>query len=86
VTTAAPRAHLRSVDLLRGYIHLSGLTYRELAEKAGVAHATLANLARPSGRTSCSSEVAERLAGALEVDTALLFLSDVCTTDDDAPI
>lgn len=90
MTTPPPRTRLRSVDLLRGYITISGLTYRELATKAGVAHATLANLARPGGRTSCTAEVAERLAGALEVDTELLFKADteivvpmVCTTDAD---
>lgn len=86
MTTPPPRARLRSVDLLRGYIHLSGLTYRELAGKAGIAHATLANLARPGGRTSCSTDVAGRLADALEVDTHLLFLSEVCTTDADVAI
>jgi plasmid maintenance system antidote protein VapI len=68
---------LRSVDLLRGYIQVSGLSYREIAHRAGVAHATLANLARPGGRTSCSEDVAVRLARALEVDTHLLFLSAV---------
>lgn len=82
VTAPATRARLRSVDLLRGYIHLSGLTYRELAEKAGVSHGLLANLARHGGRTSCSSQMAERVASALEVDVDLLFLSDpTCTLD-----
>jgi transcriptional regulator with XRE-family HTH domain len=83
-------ARLRSTELLRGYINVSRLTYREIAAQAGIAHATLANLARPGGRTTCSIDVAQRIAAALDVAVAVLFefivLSEASITPASAPI
>jgi hypothetical protein len=74
-------ARLRSTELLRGYINVSRLTYREIAAQAGIAHATLAN---------CSIDVAQRIAAALDVAVAVLFefivLSEASITPASAPI
>ena len=72
---------VRDRDYLRTTLAHTGLTYRQLAEKAGVNHATLANLARPGGRQSCSEGTARAICAAVGVDVGLLFLSSVCGTD-----
>jgi len=69
--------NLRSPTVLRYHIAAAGLTYRELAHQAGIAHATLANLCRPEGRQRCSAETARRIAFALDLAPSDLFLSDI---------
>lgn len=64
---------VRDVGYLRDTLTHSGLTYRAAAERAGVSHATIANMAR-GGRPGCTRESAEKIAAALGVhNVALLF-------------
>lgn len=70
---------VKDVDKLRDAIARSGLSYRELAARAGISHAVLANLAR-GARDGCSDETARRLCFAFDVAPSSLFLSDVYTT------
>lgn len=67
------RVQLRSAAYLRDTIAHAGLSYRQVASDAGIAHATLANLAR-GGRNGCTAGTAERIATALGLDVDLLFV------------
>lgn len=66
---------VRDRDKLRQLLEASDMSYREIAERAGVSHAVLANLARVGGRDGCSEETARRICFALDVARSDLFLS-----------
>jgi transposase len=65
---------VRDREYLRKTLEHTGLSYREIAARAGVSHATVANLARTDGRDGCSEASARAISSAVGADVYLLFL------------
>lgn len=66
------RMFLRDPDTMRGYLRLLNLSERELANRAGIGHATLNHLL--SGRrATCSARTAAALEHALACPDGLFF-------------
>lgn len=63
---------LVSSDLLRAFLAERGMSHRRLARYAGCSHSFISHLT--AGRSStCTPDLAERIAEALEVPTTVLF-------------
>lgn len=69
-----PTAEVRNAKLLAGACELTGLTYRQIAERAGItSHATVLHMVR-GARKGCALTNAQNLARVLDLPFDLLFV------------